>query len=158
MSKPFVMTRMDKTDSFITITSCDFKIIKNSSTLDFDRLTFNLNYVIYNNNPIKSSILPPQLMCQVRMPNGEIILLENNSANKYFSLNAEQMIYLKDLPYGEINFVFYVYDVLSDKYKKTPENEDDLKQVSFLIGGASVVIKEDLSEFMYSRISIPDST
>lgn len=158
VSKPFVMTRMDKTDSFITITSCDFKIIKNSSTLDFDRLTFNLNYVIYNNNPTKSNILPPQLMCQVRMPNGEIILLENNSANKYFSLNAEQMIYLKDLPYGEINFVFYVYDVLSDKYKKTPENEDDLKQVSFLIGGASVVIKEDLSEFMYSRISIPDST
>ena len=58
VSKPFVMTRMDKTDSFITITSCDFKIIKNSSTLDFDRLTFNLNYVIYNNNPTKSNILP----------------------------------------------------------------------------------------------------
>jgi len=158
ISKPFIISRNVSSETFISITSCDFKVITGND-LDEDRLIINLNYSVFNNNP-QNQILPSQLFCQVLLPDGTLVLLDNDVLRNRFTLeDSESLLFIKDLPYGEINFIFYIYDSLSDRFKQRYDEEgefprtiEEAKRAYMMYGTSSVIVKEDLSEFMYSPL------
>jgi len=167
MTKPFIMTGNESTDSFISIKSCDFSVVSDAEEDEDEtdlwnnnKLNIDLYYEVYNNP--RKQVFPSQLFCQMITPDGRMILLANDVLRKRFTLeDADDVIGLGTLPWGECDFVFYIYDALSERYKNhfelhpginEPQSEEDLKNVYEITGKSSIIVKQDLSEFMYSSV------